>query len=388
MEEYKSDLNKSRCALFVFSLIGEALMKDHADYVTSGLTIYVCPEIYKIDSLRIDKLFRLAFFHYSSKKKFREGFRFFMQFENLTKTTEYCVIRPYLLYFAYVTQQYSDVEKFIYNFVAPTFAITSYEDMRDFDLYNLYKGMIHIQKREFIFAAFSFLNLTKTMKKLNYRCFDLLQLEGLKRLVLIYPFLDKKFQDFVSSEMKKIEKIKFVNQIDKWYNLFESFKKTKGEACNCFASFINERNIDLKNDNLLGLANYSLIELRFKTIVEELKKYKKISLVKLSNKLNFKVDVVKNILEIYSCQGRIDVKIDEESTTIEVINCEKDSQRKLEELKKYYSYLNNASFDLALLDMTGLADGVNNIRRTEGSNNDEMDRFMGQVSYADAMDLD
>ncbi|MCQ2817277.1 MAG: hypothetical protein MJ252_08435 [archaeon] len=332
--------------------MAEAFVKNQmANNLMTILTQYMCPELYLLAREDCDEIFQVIFEFLAKNKTYLDGRNFFNSFQNMFKTTEYSPIKAYIFYFSYYSKNYSEIDRILYNFAQHQFKITESAERRNYFLFQYYKGLIHLHKKEFVFAAFSFLSLIGCAKPVDFKFVDYIQLEGFKKLILIYPLLDSSFKEFMRTQLKKLEQYKNISQFDKYYKLYEKLISSPKEGCLALTAFIVEQEKEIKTSANLGLANYSLMEARFQLIKGELKKYKRIFLNKFCNKINLAAELVKNILEIYSLRGCIDVKYDEETTIIEVISCDMDSEKKMEELKKCYGLLNTASMNWALYGM-------------------------------------
>ena len=350
--KYKSNLRESELVIQILEILAEALIKQNmAQNLIQHMTNYMSMEVYNLSKNNCDEILSLIFDFLATNKSFGEGLEFFITFRDMFKVSNYSPIKAFIFYFAYYMKDYSKIDKLLYNFTISDLDIKHSNDYRIYCLYCYYKGLIHLQKREFEFAAFSFLSSIVLTRFDRFKIIEWTQWEGFRKLVLITPFLNDQFRRFMEDKLNGLEKLRKIDDFKVYYDLYTSMTKVISEAPTNMAKFLVEQEKELKESGNFGLANFSLIELRFKLIVNELKKYKRILLNKFCNKINLSAEIVRDILEMYSAQGKIAVKFDEDSTIIEVINCELDSERKLEELKKYYGLLNEATLNWTLLDL-------------------------------------
>ena len=104
-------------------------------------------------------------------------------------------------------------------------------------------------------------------------------------------------------------------------NYLEYNNKKDKNKYKLLEDFIEKNKQELKKDNILGLAKIALKELKFKYIQNYLRKYKRIKMSKLSNITEIEYPILKNILEWYVCNDKINIKFNEIEDIIDVYRC-------------------------------------------------------------------
>jgi hypothetical protein len=293
------------------------------------------------------KHFRRYFQYFADQKKYIEGKKYFIQFKNILPIVEFHPFKGYILYFSYMSKDYSEIEEILNELIMNT-KFSSQFDSLDFSLYAFYKGEILLNRKEFILASLSFGCCSYHILKNKESYMDQFQCESVKRLCLLKDLLPQSIGNSIDSILLKFQKIKGYKDL---IYFFEYYNK-KDKNFKSLEEFIENHKNDLKKNNLFGFAKIVLKELRFKFIQNILKKYNRVNMNKLVQLSGIEYPIVKNILEWKVCNNEIKIKFDEIENIIEVIDVEIGYCTK--ELKQYYQYLNQASNELYIYDKNKL----------------------------------
>ena len=281
------------------------------------------------------EVYEFFFLKYFFKLKlYEEGKNYFLnllnQFSNQLKFHQF---HSYVLFFSYLSKNYEKIDNLLNQFMI----ITNFKERKlslNFSMFAFYKGELLLNQEKFIHAAFSFGYNLITVLNNKEKYIDLFQIESIKRICLLIQILPKEFSDLFTNLLGKFKKLGGFKELNPYLTLDN----------NAFENFIILSKQDLKQSHIYGLSKIVLKEIRFKQIQNILKKYKRITLSKVTSLCGIEYPIVKGILEYYVSKNKINVKFDESEDIIEVIDAE--TNYSLEELQEYYKYLNQICFEL------------------------------------------
>ena len=285
-------------------------------------------------------IFRNYFKFFENKKKYIEGKNYFLQFISIIPKIDFHPIRGYILFFSYLTTDYSYIDD-ILNQIIVSANIETQTDLFEFNLYAFYKGEILLNRKNFILASHSFSYCLPFIFNNKETIIDQFQIGCIKRLCLLKDILPKDIANVIDNNLNKFMKIKAYKGL---MNYLEYNNKKDKNKYKILEDFIEKNKKELKSDCIFGLAKIALKELRFKFIQSYLKRYKRIKMNKLSKITNMELNTLKNILHYYVSIDKINIKYDQIEDIIDVIDV--DTSENLDEIKKYYMYLNQVSCEL------------------------------------------
>jgi hypothetical protein len=268
---------------------------------------------------------------YSTTEGYYErGLRFFEQFHEIIKNQTFNSVKAFLFFFAYQTKKYgSPAVKEILRQELINATINNRNEYLDFCMYCFFKGLYHIEKKDYFMAAY--LYSTALYIGLNNQIEDIIvfndfSLQMTRALCFLRCLSDFNTSEFIFRRNKNNILDNFQSyQIDEYIGFL---KKDKVDLYS-FNNFI--KNKDYKDYKLTGLKNECLEFLILKMLREKLSLYKRIKLTKLVEliQVDFK-DLLKTIKK--KCiEGELNVKYDEETDVLEVLDVD---PGKLENVKK------------------------------------------------------
>ena len=268
---------------------------------------------------------------YSTTEGYYErGLRFFEQFHEIIKNQTFNSVKAFLFFFAYQTKKYgSPAVKEILRQELINATINNRNEYLDFCMYCFFKGLYHIEKKDYFMAAY--LYSTALYIGLNNQIEDIIvfndfSLQMTRALCFLRCLSDFNTSEFIFRRNKNNILDNFQSyQIDEYIGFL---KKDKVDLYS-FNNFI--KNKDYKDYKLTGLKNECLEFLILKILREKLSLYKKIKLTKLVEliQVDFK-DLLKTIKK--KCiEGELNVKYDEETDVLEVFDVD---PGKLKNVKK------------------------------------------------------
>lgn len=354
-DEFTKNLNKVNVCLDLIIALSDYILKKYKKEFLENIHEYIKPELFKLKNDEISAILRYVFNDLAKNKMYDKGYNFFIKFKNMSKPTEYYNFKAYILYFSHCIHKFDEIEEILYDFANFKSDISTIDEHRDYNLYLYYKGLIHLDLKEYNFAAFSFLKLCMSNTKNQIVLIDTAQVHGLIYLLLVLPFLDSYMNANIASSISDFRYYQQNKSTSKEYQLLELASKNCNILYESLNQYIIENEITLKANNQYGFAKYSLLESATKIMISNLKKFKRITLSKLAKLSNIPIDVIQVALKNSVLNGKIEIRYDEEKDIIDVINVNLNAQEKMKELKNYYQKLNNASINTAEDDLLYLA---------------------------------
>ena len=306
-------------------------------------------EFWKKFPEELSNLFRKYFQFFADKKKYIEGKKYFLQFKQMLPKIGFHPFKGYILFFSYLSKDYSEIDDILYQIMISANFVSRMQSL-DFSLYSFYKGEILLNRKNFIFASLSFCYCVANIMNNKEWIMDVFQIECIKRLCLLNDLLPKDIANSIDNIFSRFQRIKGFKELIPYLEYNEKKEKNKHKLLEVF---IGNNKKELKKDNILGLAKIALKELKFKYIQNYLRKYKRIKMSKLSNITEIEYPILKNILEWYVCNDKINIKFNEEDDVIDIYDVE--TGENLEEIKKFYEYLNQVSYELCIYDKEKIA---------------------------------
>ena len=315
-------------------------------------------------------LFRKYFQFFADNKKYIEGKKYFLQFKNILPKIDFHPFKGYILLFSYLSKDYSEIDEILNQIFITSNNLTRMQSL-DFSLYSFYKGEILLNRKNFILASLSFSYCVVHILNNKETIIDQFQIESIKRLCLLKDLLPKDIENSINKILSRFQKIKGLKELTKYLEYNDKKEKNNYKL---LEDFIRSNKNELKDNNILGLANIALKELKFKLIKSYLRKYKRIKMTKLSNLTDIEYPILKNILEWYVCNDKINIKFNESDDIIDVYDV--GTKENLEEIKIYYQYLNQVSYELYFYDKQRMA----YLKKITSLSPDEKEKMIQEMS--------
>ena len=282
------------------------------------------------------KLLRTIFEFFAKNDFFQEGLNFFKVFNNIIKQQKFNSLKTFLFYFAYQSKNFN--LKIVKELIEQDFMITDLkgtEDYLDFCIYCFYKGLYHIERKNYFMASYLYcIPLKIGFSFDDIYLFNQYTLVMLKFLCFLKVLSD---YDIQKSFLRKKE-----------HYIEEKFKTLDIDEC---ISFLINENIDLDTFNdftkknkdfiqkyhLIGLKNEAETFLVLKKVRELLSNYKVIKMKNLSQISNIKYDELIKIIQKKVMEGELNVKYDEENDMLEVFDIDPGKQERVNKTQELYS---------------------------------------------------
>ncbi len=327
-------------------------------------------EFWKKFPEELSNLFRKYFQFFADKKKYIEGKKYFLQFKQMLPKIGFHPFKGYILFFSYLSKDYSEIDDILYQIMISANFVSRMQSL-DFSLYSFYKGEILLNRKNFILASLSFSYCVVHILNNKETIIDQFQIESIKRLCLLNDLLPKDIENSINKILSRFQKIKGLKELT---NYLEYNDKKEKNNYKLLEDFIRSNKKELKENNILGLAKIALKELKFKYIQNYLRKYKRIKMSKLSNITEIEYPILKNILEWYVCNDKINIKFNESDDIIDVYDV--GTKENLEEIKIYYQYLNQVSYELYFYDKQRMA----YLKKITSLSPDEKEKMIQEMS--------
>ena len=277
------------------------------------------------------EVLRQFFDLYSSTAGYYErGLRFFEQFHEIIKNQAFNSVKAFLFFFAYQTKKYgSPAVKEILRQELINATINNRNEYLDFCMYCFFKGLYHIEKKNYFMAAY--LYSTALYIGLNNLSDNMIVFNGFSlQMTRALCFL-RCLSDFNTSEfIFRRNKNNILDNIQNYQiNEYIGFLKKDKVDLYSFNNFI--KNKDYKDYKLTGLKNECLEVLILKKLREKLSLYKKIKLTKLAQLIEVDFKDLLRTIKKKCIEGELNVKYDEETDVLEVLDID---PGKLENVKK------------------------------------------------------
>lgn len=280
------------------------------------------------------EILREFFNFYSSNESYYErGLRFFEFFHDIIKNQNFNSAKAFLFFFAYQTKKYGSPavkELLKQNLINVT--IKSRDEYLDFCIYCFFKGLYHIEKKNYFMASYLYstalyIGLNNQLE--NMILFNDFSLQMTRSLCFLRCLSDFNTNQFIFK--RNIDRFNIWEGIQfKGIDEYIGFLKKDKIDLNSFYNFIKGKDF-YKNYKLIGLKNECYEMLLLKKIREILSLYKKIKLTKLAQLIQVEFKDLLKTIKKKCIEGELNVKYDEETDVLEVFSVD---PGKLENVKR------------------------------------------------------